>query len=103
MILPGNNQVGELPHRPHVEVAARGGWGAEAGRRMETPLLTPGLQTSFLPSSLAVRWSRQGQVGNQAAKPSILYLKGKTNTYQHGLRKLIIRKGKIMKYTALAF
>lgn len=56
-----------------------------------------------LPSSLAVRWSRQGQARNQAAKPSILYLKGKMNTYQHGLRKLIIRKGKIMKYTALAF
>lgn len=53
-------------------------------------LLLPALLVFF--PSLAPAQVRTG--GDQAVKQPVVYLKGKRNTYQGGLRKLLIQEGR---------
>lgn len=94
--LPGNNQVGKIPHPCTLRLP---GGSACAGRPPVTPQLAAELRLSFPPGllppftgSVLPGW---GQERNQTpAKYPILYLKGKRNIYQGGLRKLLIGKEK---------
>lgn len=76
---------------PHAKAAVqREGDGGSTAPYQIAALILPALLVLF--PSRAPAQVRTG--GNQAVKHPIVYLKGKRNIYQGGLRKLLIQEGR---------